>query len=335
MINVKKTIFNTQLNLTEGWYWLCSSAELKKGKVKAITFADIELAIYRGENGKVVALHAYCPHMGAHFAEGRVEKNQLRCFFHNWRFDEKGNCTDIPCLKKMPATNISVKSYHVVEQHKMIWVWLGKDEPLHPVPEVPELANQKTVVALGNRFYKNCHPNVVMINAIDEQHFHTVHQLPGSILQMEPDIINQHNIAFRNKGCMPNTHWIGKLLSRFYKGALTYEMSYWYGHVGTTTFGPDFLHFHLMFALRQTADGKTEGQTIAFTRYRKGLLGGMLSKMILCLTKIAGCYFAKGDTQIFQTIQFNLKNPLAADRAIIHFKNHLEQQEPYERLSTE
>ena len=324
------TTFNSPLNLTEGWYWLLSSCELKKGKIKAVQLANIELIVYRGENGKVAALHAYCPHMGAHLAEGRVENNQVRCFFHNWQFDKNGKCTDIPCLEKMPSKNISLKAYHVVEQHSMIWVWLGKDEPLHDVPEVPELAGQRTVSELGNRFLKNCHPNVVMINAIDEQHFRTVHKLPGSILCMEPKIINQHNITFNNTGCIPKTNLIGRILSCFYKGAMTYNLSYWYGHIGVTTFGPDFLHLHLMFALRQTPDGKTEGQTIVFTKYRKGMIGWLFNKLILFISKVGGGYFARGDTRVFQTIKFDLKTPLAADRAVIHFKNHLEKQEQYE-----
>jgi hypothetical protein len=84
-----------------------------------------------------------------------------------------------------------------------------------------------------------------------------------------------------------------------------------------------------MFALRLTPDGKTEGRTVTFTRKRKSPLGWIFNRIVLRLTKVAGYYFAVGDTRIFQTIRFNLKTPIAADRAVISFVNHLEQQNTY------
>ena len=39
-----------------------------------------------------------------------------------------------------------------------------------------------------------------------------------------------------------------------------------------------------------------------------------------------GNYFAKGDTQVFQTIKWNFKTPIKADRPIIQFNKHLKGQ---------
>ena len=80
-----------------------------------------------------------------------------------------------------------------------------------------------------------------------------------------------------------------------------------------------------MFALRMTEDGKTEGYAIAFTK-RRHSLNALINGIVLWLTKVAGLYFANGDTQIFQTIRFHLKTPVAADRAVLSFIHHLEQQ---------
>lgn len=326
MNTIKTAIFNQPHRIVEGWYWLLPSQQLKIGKPRALNLMGKEFVIYRGQNGKVVVLDAYCPHMGAHLAEGKVEGNELRCFFHNWKFSAAGQCVEIPCLEKLPDKIIAVHSWYTAERYSMIWIWLGNTKPLHDIPEVTELAGKKISIALGNHFEKNCHPNVVMINAIDEQHFRTVHKLPGSLLRMEPKVINQHNILFENVGRVPETSLISRLIAKFYRGPLTYNLSYWYGHVGTTSFGPDFLHLHLMFALRPTKDGKTEGQTIVFTKYRKGILGWLFNKFILFITKLGGYYFAKGDTRVFQTICFDFKTPIQADRAVIFFIKHLEQQ---------
>ena len=318
-------LFNHPQAVAEGWYWLCRSKEIRRGKVRALRLLGRELAVYRGADGKVAALDAYCAHMGAHLAEGCVEGNELRCFFHHWRYDAEGRCTDIPCLEGKPAPRLRVRRWPTAERYGMVWLWTG-DAPAHGVPEVPELAGQACDWLVANRFRKRCHPSVMLINAIDEQHFRSVHHLPGSILRMEALPRNAANIEFRNTGRVPATSLLGRLVGRFYAGRLTYAMSYWYGSLGFVTFGPDFLHLHLMFALRRTDDGGTEGQAIAFTRRRRGPLGWLLNRCLLHFTAIAARYFAHGDTRVFQSIRFQLKNPIAADRAVIAFIRHLEAQ---------
>ncbi len=317
--------FNRSGCVIEGWYWALPSAKLKRGRVRAITLMGRDLAIFRGRDGNVVALDAYCPHMGAHLAEGHVEGNALRCFFHNWRFDRTGRCTDIPCLDNRPSEAIRVRSWPVREKYGLIWVWTGS-QARHDVPEVPELAGTAYESALGNCFVKKCHPNVVMINAIDEQHFHTVHHLPGSILRMASEVVNDENIRFRNTGNVPSHTLLGRFVGRFYRTVLTYSLSYWYGSLGTVTFGPDFLNLHLMFALRQGSNGETEGQTILFTRRRRGPFGWLANRVLLALTSLGGRYFAGGDTRVFETIRFHIKTPIAADRSVIAFIKHLEGQ---------
>lgn len=130
-----------------------------------------------------------------------------------------------------------------------------------------------------------------MINAIDEQHFQSVHHLPGSILYLEPQVIDNWSLKFSNRRKIPPTSWFRRFCSRFYKIELHYQLNYWYGTVGVVSFGPDFLRFHLMFALRHFSNGKTEGQTIVFTKKRRGFFGWLLNKSILSLTKLGGAFF--------------------------------------------
>jgi phenylpropionate dioxygenase-like ring-hydroxylating dioxygenase large terminal subunit len=322
-------IFNRRDAVAEGWYWLLPSNKLKRGQVRPVHVAGSALAVFRGKTGTVAALDAYCPHMGAHLAEGRVEGDELRCFFHGWRFNAGGECTDIPCLDSRLQNRVSTTSWHVAERYGLIWIWLGKDAPQGEMPNVPGLPDDACDISLGNAFVKECHPNVVMVNAIDEQHFRTVHRLPGSILSMQPLIVSAENIEFRNTGKMPTERPFGRFLALFYRDCLTYNLSYWYGSTGTVTFGPDFLHLHLMFALRLNAEGKTEGRTIVFTRKRKGVIGWIFNRVILSITKLGGYYFAIGDTRIFKTIRFNFKTPIPADRAVMAFIAHLEEQADY------
>jgi hypothetical protein len=73
-------------------------------------------------------------------------------------------------------------------------------------------------------------------------------------------------------------------------------------------------------------NGKTEGQTILVTPKRPGFWGWVLNRGLLWLTQQVGNYFAKGDTQVFQTIQFDLKTPTKADQSIIEFIQHVNHQ---------
>lgn len=316
--------FNNPERFIEGWYWAIPSRSLKVGQVKPVTLQGRELAIYRGADGKPVTLDAYCPHMGAHLAEGKVEGEGLRCFFHNWKFDPQGSCVDSPCLGN--PISAKVRSWPTAEKYGLIWVWTG-ETPRHPVPFVPELESEECDVSFGSPFQKNCHPNVVMINAIDAHHFNTVHNFPIDIV-FEKQELNENAITFSNTTRGGDESWVIKLIRPLYKNEGTYKMCYWYGSTGTVTLGPDIFHFHIMFALRLVEGGKTEGQTILITKKRPGLLGWLFNRVVLWVTWMVGSYFAKGDTQVFKTIKFDFKTPTIADRSIVEFIEQVETQKP-------
>lgn len=323
MSSVRNTsIFNNSQRFVEGWYWALSSAELKRKEVKAVSLLGRDLVVYRGEDGRAVAMDAYCPHMGAHLAEGRVQGNDLRCFFHDWRFDCSGTCVEAPRTDKPPRAR--VRTWPTAEHYGMIWVWTGED-PKRELPYVPELVDEKVDVLLGNRFVKGCHPNVVLINAIDENHFNSVHNLPVD-LHMQTDIINENVVKFSNTTDVPESNPFTRAIGKFYDGPLTYSMCYHFASSGTVTVGPDLMHFHIMFALRLIEGGKAEGQTILVTKHRPGLAGQAFNRVALAATRVVGDYFAKGDTQVFQTMKFDFANPIKADHAIIDFIQHTEKQ---------
>jgi phenylpropionate dioxygenase-like ring-hydroxylating dioxygenase large terminal subunit len=315
-------IFNQPDRFIEGWYWALASSELKRGEVKPVRLLGRELVVYRGQNGRAVALDAYCPHMGAHLAEGRVDGDNLRCFFHDWSFDCSGSCVAVPRMQKPPRA--STTAWPTAEHYGMIWVWTGA-EPARELPYVPELKDVECEALLGNRFVKNCHPNVVLINAIDENHFNSVHDLPVD-LHMKTVAVNENVQTFSNTTRMPDSNVFTRAMGRFYAGPLTYSMCYHFGSSGTVTVGPDLMHFHIMFALRMIDGGKTEGQTILITKKRPGLHGRAFNRVALAATKVVGDYFAKGDTQVFQTMKFDFKTPTKADHAIIDFVQHVDQQ---------
>ena len=307
----------------DGWYWLMTSPELKIGEAKPAKFLNHEFVAYRGEDSKVRILDAYCPHMGAHLCDGAVEGNSIRCPFHFWKYNSEGVCTEIPAqaeTKMVPKLG----AYKCEEKYGLIWLWYGQPSETEEVPVIPELQGFELDSSLGKPFQKECHPNVMMINAIDAHHFRSVHNLIVD-LNMEPKILSSRCIQFSNTTPMPHKNFFLKWASRFYKKALTYELTYWWGHTGSVMVGPDFLHFYIIFALRPTVEGKAEGQTILVTKKRPYLIGAFVNPILLFLSKCVGNYFAKGDTLIFSRIKFNFQTPIKADRPILKFIEHYEQ----------
>ncbi|MBK1988255.1 aromatic ring-hydroxylating dioxygenase subunit alpha [Sphaerospermopsis aphanizomenoides BCCUSP55] len=318
----KPKIFNHPERFVEGWYWVIPSQKLRVGEVKPVTILGRELIIYRGEDRQAVIFDAYCPHMGAHLAEGKVEGNELRCSFHHWQFDSTGFCIDIPCLDE--PIPVKTKTWPTAEKYGLVWVWTG-ETPQQPLPFIPKLEFEECDSAFGSRFITNCHPNVFMVNAIDSQHFNTVHKLLSEF-NFEKQELNENAITFSNTTQKSPDSWLIKLIRPFYKKPVNYVVCYWYGTTGMATVGTEFLHFHIMFASRLIAGGKNEAMTIFITKKRRGILGRLYNRLILWLSKFVTQYFLKNDSQIFQTIQFNLKTPLSVDQPIMQFINHLEQQ---------
>lgn len=314
--------FNRTDVFAVGWYWVAASSELRRGQIRPIRILGRDLVMWRGLDGVAHVMDAHCPHMGAHLAEGRVDGNGIRCFFHAWKFDGDGQCVDIPCQAR--PVNAAVKTWPTIEHYGVLWVWTGETAAEAP-PEVPELRGAPVEAIAAGRFVKACHPNVMMINAIDAQHFNSVHQLPAR-LHMEQATLSASAVAFSNTIPPRGDTRFGRFLRRFYAGPITYSLCYNYGSTGSVTLGPDFLHFYILFALRMAEGGRSEGRTILVTRKRAGLFGWLINRLLLALTWVVGAYFARGDTRVFETIRFDFRTPIKADQAIIGFIRHYEAQ---------
>lgn len=310
----------------EGWYWAAAGRTLGIKQVLGLELMGRAIVLYRGVDGVARARDAFCPHMGAHLKLGRVEGNSLRCFFHGWRFDPDGGCDHVPALEG-GAPNVQLRSHPIAEQDGLIWIWVGNGAPSVPVPRHPQLDHQDCAHFVAAHWTKGCHPNVVLINAIDEHHFRTVHAMPGEALAFETESITPLQFRVTNAAPPPTTTFLWRLIGRLYPDRImAYEINYFSGATGTVSFGPSWMRLHLMFATRLGAQGQSEGVTVALTKRHHGILGWVLTSFVLGLSAIGGAYFALGDTKVFNTIRFDLKTPIPADRTVMAFIRHVEAQ---------
>lgn len=97
--------------------------------VKAIRALGRDLVLFRNDNGYGL-LDRDCPHRGADLAFGRLEPDGLRCAFHGWLFDQKGDCLETPAepAGSTLCKRIHQAAYPVVERSGVIFAYLGEGE---------------------------------------------------------------------------------------------------------------------------------------------------------------------------------------------------------------
>ena len=72
--------------------------------------------LFRDSEGRLGLMDEFCAHRRASLFLGRSEENGLRCVYHGWKYDRKGNCLETPTepaprwLPKTPAGRSSATS---------------------------------------------------------------------------------------------------------------------------------------------------------------------------------------------------------------------------------
>lgn len=162
-----------------GWFLIGGSEDYPAGEAKPIKYFGQELVAFRGEEGGVVVLDAFCPHMGAHLGYGgKVEGNSIRCPFHAWRFDPAGECVEIPYAKQIPP-KACTRSWLTREVSGLVFIWHDPQggAPDYEIPEMPEFGKEGWTSWNLNRLEIKTHQREIIENVADSAHFIYVHQV--------------------------------------------------------------------------------------------------------------------------------------------------------------
>ena len=85
---------------------------------------------------------------------------------------------------------------------------------------------------------------------------------------------------------------------------------------------------HLIYAYVPLPDESTRIQPIYVTRKRNGLLGGLISWLLLLLTRLSYYALRGEDGKIYDNIRFDPKNLLPVDRPLVEYMRYVNQLEP-------
>jgi nitrite reductase/ring-hydroxylating ferredoxin subunit len=323
------TIFNNPEVVAKGWYLVCPTRDLATGNVKSFDLCGQRLAVFRGGDGQVQALDAYCPHMGTDLGIGDVVGNHVRCFFHHWAFDGMGQCRHIPCQTQIPS-GARLQSYATAEKYGFIWVYPDAVAPVG-VAEFDELKGHAVLAQADQSLMRRCHHHICMMNGIDVQHLQTVHRLSVDMeLSLQLDTEN-NLIDFTLTGDLPNNTWRARMGQWLLGPTYTYSTRYAHGCLGLLTIMKQVRlipPLHMLYAYVPLPSGGTRVQPIYVTRKRKGLLGWCGSHLLLLLTRLSYYVLRDEDGKIYDNIRFEPKTLLSIDTPLVNYIQYVNQLEP-------
>jgi nitrite reductase/ring-hydroxylating ferredoxin subunit len=301
-----KTRAKTPPGFHQSWYAIARSDEVSAGEVIGRDFLDGRAIAYRGESGEAVVMNAYCRHLGADLAMGKVVGNDIRCGFHHWQYGPDGGCTKIPASEKIPKA-ARVFKYPTKEKWGLIWAFNGT-EPLFDVPEFVDYAEPDLDIRTAEAFDLPVEPWVPFTNSMDFQHLRVLH---GLKIECDPDAIEvgdyriQYDVRFED----PN---LGVFDQRIrVTGTNTIALA---GRLN----GMAILS---MATGTPTPDGRTHGWSVTATPRAEGSDAEREQRL-----QIGEAFFKRliqEDEPIMKTIRFHDGLLIDADRALARFLQYV------------
>jgi phthalate 4,5-dioxygenase oxygenase subunit len=136
-----------------------------------------DLVAFRDTADQIALVEQHCPHRGASLFFGRNEEGGLRCVFHGWKFDVRGNCVDMP--SEPPESNfkdkIHLKAYPGHDLGGLIWVYMGPPELMPGLPELEWALIPQEHRYLSRRL-QECNYLQAMEGGIDSAHVSFLHR---------------------------------------------------------------------------------------------------------------------------------------------------------------
>jgi 5,5'-dehydrodivanillate O-demethylase oxygenase subunit len=161
------------------WMPIGGASEFEQKPIKPMRLFGEDLTLYKDLAGHFGLIARHCPHRGADLSCGTVEQQGIRCFYHGWKFDERGRCLeqpyeDIANPNPKSRDGCDTVAYPVRELAGLLWTYMGPQ----PAPELPvwepfTFANGFREIVLA---HVPCNWFQCQENSIDPVHFEWMHE---------------------------------------------------------------------------------------------------------------------------------------------------------------
>jgi phenylpropionate dioxygenase-like ring-hydroxylating dioxygenase large terminal subunit len=132
------------------WQPVALSEELKPDAPLAVTLMGEELVIFRDPQERIGVLDAHCCHRGADLSYGRLEDGGLRCIYHGWLYDVRGQILEQPGEPGKGENRHMIRqpSFPCQEIGGIIFTYLGPGTPpLLPKYEFLQVPSEQRFVS--------------------------------------------------------------------------------------------------------------------------------------------------------------------------------------------
>jgi 5,5'-dehydrodivanillate O-demethylase len=171
------------------WHPVGTLADLDQDPVRPVRLLGEDLTLYQDASGKLGLIGDRCAHRAISLAYGIPQENGLRCAYHGWTYNEKGQVVDMPfepaCLP------LKIAGYPVQELAGIVWAYLGPE----PAPLLPrwdillrEDLNKEIRICELSCNWLQC-----MDNSLDPVHFEHLHGAYGNYVMKKmgrPPMLN-------------------------------------------------------------------------------------------------------------------------------------------------
>src|SRR5438445_7919958 len=108
---------NTAMGMLDHWNAVLQTANVRRKPVN-VSVAGEQIVVFRTASGRLAAVADACPHRRMKLSQGTVVGEKLRCHYHGWTYDCRGN-GESPGSPKLHACTTS---YDVRDDYGVVWV---------------------------------------------------------------------------------------------------------------------------------------------------------------------------------------------------------------------
>lgn len=319
---VTYSIFNNSEALTQGWYPLLASKKLRRGQAKSVRIMAQRVVLFRGKDGDVRALDAFCPHFGADLGNGVVIENRIQCRMHHWEFSGDGNVAHIPCQDHKPE-HVKLRSYPVEEKFGFLWVFAG-EKAAHALPIPPGVGGAEFEGSYLGEVELFAHHHIMMINGIDLQHFSAVHNLD---IDFEFESEDKKNGVFdwHLRGALPDRGFKAKLGRWLLGEQFSYSVRFAGGSLVAISYGVNqrfrgkgrlLPALHIVWGCMPQPEGNSKVKIFLLNKKRTGIIGFIKSAFLKALTLGLLTILKDEDVKAFPNFRFSPTAVLAKDKSV-------------------
>ncbi len=178
------------------WHPVCRSSDIEPGRTKPIRILGEDFTLYRGQTGIAHVVGFRCAHRGTQLSAGWVQGDEIRCYYHGWKYDGSGQCTEQPAEVNPFCERMRIRSCPTQEYIGLIFVYFGEGDP-PPLPHYPEVEQG---AGLLENWYEEWPVNYFnrLENALDTVHVGFVHHQLGPFRGAK--LLEAHETAFGLSG---------------------------------------------------------------------------------------------------------------------------------------